>query len=75
MRVVGTGLVRGEDRVAHQVADMLEHIAPGVEAKMLGGGLVAPLDAPACVQQYHPIGRSLDSGQKLLQPAFAVLQL
>ena len=57
------------------VADLLQHIAPGIETKMLGGSLVAPFDPTHGIEQHDAIGRGLDRREKLLEPVFTRLQL
>ena len=69
-RVVGA-----EVRIAHQIANGLHHIALGVDAKLAGSNLVAPLDVAFAVKQHHPVGCGLQGRQNLLQAAVAVLLL
>ncbi|MDT4828784.1 hypothetical protein FQZ97_621820 [compost metagenome] len=70
--VVPRGQVGHEGRVAHQICQVLQQVALGVDAELAGRRLVAPLDAALLVEQHHAVGRSLDGGQELLQPVFGL---
>ena len=54
---------------------MLQQVAPGIDAELVGRGLVAPFDAALLVEQHHAVGRGLDGGQELLQPVLGLARL
>jgi len=50
------GPVAGENRVPHEVADLLLQVTLGIETEMPRSRLVAPFDMALLVQQHHAIG-------------------
>ena len=61
LRVVHVqGEVLREKRVAHQMNDVLFKVLAVVQAQMVRGCGIAPLNAAFRVQQDHAIGRSLN---------------
>ncbi|MPN11438.1 hypothetical protein SDC9_158739 [bioreactor metagenome] len=68
-------VVRGEVRVAHQIAHGLHQVALEIETEMRLRHLVAPFDLTALVQQHHAVGRGLQRRQNIVQARIAGVHL
>ena len=54
---------------------MLQHVALGIKAKMLGRRLVTPFNPTLGIKQHHAIGGRLQRRQKLIETGLAFFEL
>ena len=58
--------------VAQQIAQVLLQVTPRIKPKMIRRCLIRPLDSTLGIEQYNPVGRSLQSRHKIIQPGLTV---
>ncbi|AMM22967.1 hypothetical protein AX767_00145 [Variovorax sp. PAMC 28711] len=70
--VVPRSEVSDENRVAHEVGQVLQEVALDIDAELRRSRLVAPLDTALRVEQHHAIGGRLDRREKFLKAIFGL---